>query len=472
MDKVLNVQFSSGAYSDSDDFKLTDSQNSGTVRSMFWRIDTPGFLEFSAKLSSDEMQTSFVRFCLNASIMHRYDDELCHNHITVDVNGYKIVSEGTAYMIDGESFRDFLFMLPGGVLKSGVNTIRFSYESYDGTGLFVKKAWLEIFSALDNSKWMLAINNFTLLSGISMPGTHDSAAFRKWYKSPYTCHDTSITEQLQGGIRVLDIRLKTKRSQVVTCHGDVGPNEFQPFNDVLDECHRFLTTNPSEAIVMILKVDDWADYRNDPSGGKKLIKNGLENFRSILYRGKSMPTMNEVRGKIVLLNRIDDSLDFGAPASIPHNVAGTYLADSVNRQYRVYVQDKCELYSQDYTRSAAKTYKFNCFMDALRKRGNEGQWGEVYLNFASACFFKRFTVGRKQVDIPMFGIYIMDSFLNEIGKGSNLPRALGWLMFDYPFEKYYTTECGYVNVVDIVIGANTFSKGYGKRFRITDDREL
>ena len=182
--------------------------------------------------------------------------------------------------------------------------------------------------------------------------------------------------------------------------------------------------------------------------------------------------MNEVRGKIVLLNRIDDSLDFGAPVSIPHNVAGTYLADSVNRQYRVYVQDKCELYSQDYTRSAAKTYKFNCFMDALRKRGNEWQWGEVYLNFASACFFKRFTVGRKQVDIPMFGIYIMDSFLNEIGKGSNLPRALGWLMFDYPFEKYYTTECGYVNVVDIVIGANTFSKGYGKRFRITDDREL
>ena len=149
MDKVLNVQFGSGAYSDSDDFKLTDNQNSGTVRSMFWRIDTPGFLEFSAKLSSDEMQTSFVRFCLNASIMHRYDDELCHNHITVDVNGYKIVSEGTAYMIDGESFRDFLFMLPGGVLKSGVNTIRFSYESYDGTGLFVKKAWLEIFSALD-----------------------------------------------------------------------------------------------------------------------------------------------------------------------------------------------------------------------------------------------------------------------------------------------------------------------------------
>ena len=58
------------------------------------------------------------------------------------------------------------------------------------------------------------------------------------------------------------------------------------------------------------------------------------------------------------------------------------------------------------------------------------------------------------------------------GKGSYLPRALGWLMFDYPFEKYYTTECGYVNVVDIVIGANTFSKGYGKRFRITDDREL
>lgn len=51
--------------------------------------------------------------------------------------------------------------------------------------------------------------------------------------------------------------------------------------------------------------------------------------------------MNEVRGKIVLLNRIDDSLDFGAPVSIPHNVAGTYLADSVNRQYRVYVQDKC-----------------------------------------------------------------------------------------------------------------------------------
>jgi hypothetical protein len=51
-----------------------------------------------------------------------------------------------------------------------------------------------------------------LLSSINLPGSHDSAAINRFISTPYACQISSITEQLEQGVRVLDIR-KSKRNK-------------------------------------------------------------------------------------------------------------------------------------------------------------------------------------------------------------------------------------------------------------------
>ena len=55
--------------------------------------------------------------------------------------------------------------------------------------------------------WMSHIPNDKLISEISIPGTHDSAArFEDGIGSFIRCQDLTLTEQLNRGIRFFDIR--------------------------------------------------------------------------------------------------------------------------------------------------------------------------------------------------------------------------------------------------------------------------
>ena len=108
-----------------------------------------------------------------------------------------------------------------------------------------------------------------------MTGTHDtyvalsasiahvlmrlpSMAFYGWPVSQ--CQDlrTPLAAQLQGGIRILDIRLAVIEGRLIAYHG-IYPQRT-PFQDILRDVHDFLAapTTYREALVMSLKQEDFA----------------------------------------------------------------------------------------------------------------------------------------------------------------------------------------------------------------------
>ena len=59
--------------------------------------------------------------------------------------------------------------------------------------------------------WTTKLADDTLISALSIPGTHDSCSYSaKWYDIPpiSQCQSWSVKKQLMAGVRYLDIRVK------------------------------------------------------------------------------------------------------------------------------------------------------------------------------------------------------------------------------------------------------------------------
>ncbi|MFC5048322.1 phosphatidylinositol-specific phospholipase C [Aquimarina hainanensis] len=139
------------------------------------------------------------------------------------------------------------------------------------------------------------------LSGLSIPGTHDSGAR---YDSPYysgtaKCQDLTIGEQLKQGTRFLDIRCRRINNRFTIHHGPV----YQKINftDVLDYCYDFLNKNPSETIIMSLKEEHTPSNSN--MSFEAIFDSYINKNPTMWYLGKDIPILEIARGQIVLVRR-------------------------------------------------------------------------------------------------------------------------------------------------------------------------
>lgn len=156
----------------------------------------------------------------------------------------------------------------------------------------------------------------------------------------------SIVDQLEGGVRLLDVRLKVKKNgsnyEFVTCHGDFGSysgvNEYHSFLSLMDGCKQFLSSYNTEMILMSLKIDDW----NGLSGESNQVLRSLAGLLATYptTSSKNIPTLGSIRGKIHLFNRISDDLSLGTPIWWKDNTAGSFAYHNSNRLHDVYVQDQ------------------------------------------------------------------------------------------------------------------------------------
>lgn len=101
--------------------------------------------------------------------------------------------------------------------------------------------------------WMGAINDNTLLSALSIPGTHDSGARVEPIGGTAKCQNLSISEQLEAGTRYLDIRCRHIGDAFAIHHGSIYQN--LNFNDVVTACYNFLNAHPTETIIMSVKEE-------------------------------------------------------------------------------------------------------------------------------------------------------------------------------------------------------------------------
>jgi 1-phosphatidylinositol phosphodiesterase len=115
--------------------------------------------------------------------------------------------------------------------------------------------WHDSHLSWSEKHWLQSVPGERRVSDLSVPGTHDSVA-RHWGDLAET-QTLSILDQLNGGIRALDIRLKCRSGKLVGFHGDF--DQSITFDDVLNQMANFLYANPGEAIFARIKNESEKD---------------------------------------------------------------------------------------------------------------------------------------------------------------------------------------------------------------------
>ena len=284
------------------------------------------------------------------------------------------------------------------------------------------------------NNWMNNLSDNALVSDINIPGTHDSCTCCVQFSFIAKCQKWDITRQLNAGIRYLDIRVEKdgKRLKLVhdiaDCKNSENKSKKLLLDDVISDCKRFLSEHPSETILLSYKRDDGA---NQEETFDFFFKNHLEN-ESVWYKENRIPTLKEVRGKIVLLNRDnvdksnEDYTDFNTGINLSTWV---YQKENVERIY-----ETAELLS----RNGSITGKAFTVQD-LYGLTPQKKWALAVLPFlknppeADNILITFFSCGSLFYNPKRSAKYINKKLTNvALEKG----KKYGWIILDYPTEKF------------------------------------
>ena len=171
--------------------------------------------------------------------------------------------------------------------------------------------WITYSSYVDGPCWMSHVDDNKYLDELSIPGTHDSGTCSvdndtEPQSSQAKCQQDYIPTQLLEGIRYFDIRLgkDDKNGDPGIDHGrcyllkkDGG---YMHLSDVIGYFKTFLSEKPSEALIMLVsRGNDEATDESVTTAFAKVMGKDPDLF----YTSSRVPTLGEVRGKIVLLRR-------------------------------------------------------------------------------------------------------------------------------------------------------------------------
>ncbi|MEH1941725.1 MAG: phosphatidylinositol-specific phospholipase C domain-containing protein [Nostoc sp.] len=185
--------------------------------------------------------------------------------------------------------------------------------------------------------WMDKLSDSKKISKINIPGTHETCAL---YGIGAICQDRTLIEQLEAGIRFIDIRCRHFDNNFAIHHDKVYQN-LNFHEGVRDVCIEFLKANPSEFIVMLIKPE--YEETNNTRTFQETFDSYIEGNEEFWYFDDRIPTVKEVRGKIVLLSRFGGNKGIDA---LPWADNATF--DIVKNGGTLKIQDE---------------YKFNFFID-------------------------------------------------------------------------------------------------------------
>ena len=168
--------------------------------------------------------------------------------------------------------------------------------------------WKTYSSYVDGPCWMGNVHDNKFLDELSIPGTHDSGTCSvdndtEPQTSQVKCQQDYIPTQLLEGIRYFDIRLG-KGDDPGIDHGGFylfkKDGNYLHLSDVIGYFTTFLKENPTEALIMLVsRGNDEATDEGITTAFAKVMDENPDLF----YTSSRVPTLGEVRGKIVLLRR-------------------------------------------------------------------------------------------------------------------------------------------------------------------------
>ncbi len=228
--------------------------------------------------------------------------------------------------------------------------------------------------AYNSSSWMQDIDDNTYLGQLAIPGTHDSGAYEISTDIGET-QDWSISQQLNNGIRFLDIRIANNSSQndFEVRHGILELGSFN--KNVMEPVINFLSSHPHETIFMSIKDEDTLDIL-------RLKRSYIHKNGSKFYHNSVEPRtqLKDVRGKIVLFDRFKGNDGTG----IRWNSGSLKIQD----EYELQLQGSIPILnisipvinSIDYARKAQSV------VEHLDKAINHYSSSNFWINFTSANY--------------------------------------------------------------------------------------
>ncbi|MEW1551030.1 phosphatidylinositol-specific phospholipase C domain-containing protein [Streptomyces tsukubensis] len=146
--------------------------------------------------------------------------------------------------------------------------------------------------------WMGGLGDATRLEHLTIPGTRHSAAC---FGPPWAvCQDATVEQQLNDGIRFLDLRCRATNGAFTLHHGEVFQNVV--LGEILGDCWDFLRAHPSETVLIRIR-QEYSDESDHVF--RSLFDRYHRDWRSLLRVGDSIPVLGEARGRVVVLGGRD-----------------------------------------------------------------------------------------------------------------------------------------------------------------------
>jgi 1-phosphatidylinositol phosphodiesterase len=288
-----------------------------------------------------------------------------------------------------------------------------------------------------HTSWMSDISDDTPVTALSIPGTHNSGCIGGVFGFAQT-QNLNINDQLDAGIRFLDIRLAQCQDNLCIHHDAMCMNTT--YIDILNTCSEFLEKYPSETILMSVKDESRPEdgsngfaplevlrklstsYTKDADRNAIHFENilrartweSLENYQ-LFYNFPGRPSLGksptnpaftsgtilgEARGKIVLLRRFEGSQDVGVdltywPENQTFRSATPPIHDVHDRYQGLTEDDKYEL------------------IVAHLKEAKKGNLEDLYITFSSAVDLK--ADGYANMINPQLNNYLAGSPKGRVG---------------------------------------------------------
>ncbi len=259
-----------------------------------------------------------------------------------------------------------------------------------------------------NKNWMGKLPDDLSVAAISVPGTHDSGAD---YGSgdPFTkpfaqCQDWTVSQQLNTGVRYLDVRCRRSGNVFTIHHGAFY--QKKNFGDILNDCRNFLRANPSETIFMRIKQEHTA--ADNSMAFKDIFNRYKANYPGIWYTGSTVPNLRQARGKIIILDNasLGMGLNYGNQSNQDKYNTGdvNYKWSQIEAQLNAAKNgSKSKLYLNHVSATAPKQLKTPRDMaeacnpkvnNYLSVRG-EGRFGIIIMDFPSTNLINKIIASNK-----------------------------------------------------------------------------
>lgn len=154
----------------------------------------------------------------------------------------------------------------------------------------------------DIVNWMSSVKDSRKLSELTIPGTHDSAArAQPGVGGRFVTQALGLQAQLNAGVRFFDIRARYINNRFQLYHEDTDLKlGFDAARDIL---MTFLAEHPRETIIMSLKEESDATGNDPGVTFEDRFDRYVDENRALWYLRNEIPTLGQVRGKIVLFRR-------------------------------------------------------------------------------------------------------------------------------------------------------------------------